>query len=357
MNEGAVSSSALHGTEGGGPIQGQVPDQGIDLPKSVIDAAIIWAVKFDYSAPTPEVRSAFEHWLAQSNLHALAWQRVRSLRTPFTTMPAHLLRSTLDAAQARHEQGRQNRRRGLKLLSVAGLALASSWLMREHTPWQRLLADASTAVGEQKTLRLADGSVVVLNTDSAVSTDLAGDRRLIVLRRGEALVTTGADADAATRLGEKRPFWVCTPFGRLQALGTRFTVRLEDRRARITVQEGAVEAHPVNDAASRVIHPGESAWLTDDGVTTADLLGLVPGAWADGVLEGRNIRLADLLAELNRYRNGRIHCDERVADLRVSGLFHVRNTDQALQFLLQTQPVSITYRTRFWVSVGPEPGG
>jgi transmembrane sensor len=42
-----------------------------------------------------------------------------------------------------------------------------------------------------------------------------------------------------------------------------------------------------------------------------------------------------------------------VADLRVSGIYHVRDTDQALRFLAQTQPVRVTYHTRFWVVVEP----
>ncbi|MFT4193241.1 MAG: iron dicitrate transport regulator FecR, partial [Ottowia sp.] len=62
-------------------------------------------------------------------------------------------------------------------------------------------------------------------------------------------------------------------------------------------------------------------------------------------------------AEMARYRPGRIVCDPRVADLRVSGLFHIRDTDQALQFLIQTQPVSVTYLTRWWVMVGPREAG
>ena len=86
------------------------------------------------------------------------------------------------------------------------------------------------------------------------------------------------------------------------------------------------------------------------------ILPIEADAWANGVIAGKDMRLADLLAELARYRPGHITCDPRVAGLRVSGLYHVKDTDQALQFLLQTQPVSVVYTTRFWVSVGPDSG-
>lgn len=335
-----------------GPNPHEAPDGKKPLPEDVVDAAITWAVKLDYNDPAPEVRRAFERWLQADPLHALAWARVDSLKQPFASFPPKLLRGTLAAAGAKREQRLSSRRATMKLLSLAGLALGVGWVVRDQAPWQRLLADASTAVGERKTLRLADGTVIVLNTDSAVSTDLAGERRLVVLRRGEMLVTTGPDAGAPA----KRPFWVYTPFGKLQALGTRFTVRLDERRARISVQEGAVELHPDGGGASHVMRAGESRWLTDDGTEPADLQGIEADSWTEGVIAGRNIRLADLLHELSRYRSGGITCDERVAELRVSGLFQTRDTDQTLQFLVQTQPVSVTYRTRFWVSVGPEPG-
>ncbi len=323
-----------------------VADAPARLPDDIVDAAIGWAVKLDYNTPTAAARSAFEQWLRDDPRHALAWQRLGSLRQPFASAAPELLRATLETRAAR---GRLNRRHAVQLLSLAGLALGTGWAVRERTPWQRLIADASTTVGEQKTLNLTDGSTVVLNTDSAVSTDLTGARRRIVLHRGEILISTGADAGASS----KRPFWVHTPFGRLRALGTRFTVRLDDDGARISVQQGAVELHPAAGGSRAVVSPGESRRLTDAGSVPADLRGIAADSWRDGVIAGSNIRLADLLDEISRYRPGRIVCDARVAGLRVSGLYHIRDTDQTLQFLAQTQPVDIRYRTRYWVSVAP----
>lgn len=324
------------------------------LPDEVIDAAITWSIKLDYNHATSEIRAAFERWLHADPQHALAWQRLGSLKHGFAQIPSRLALDALQAASAKRDTRGIGRRRALKLLSLSGIALTAGWIAREHTPWQRLLADASTSIGEQHTLHLPDGSIIALNTDSAVSTDLAGERRIILLRRGEIMITTGADADATAR----RPFWVYTPFGKLQALGTRFVVRLDEERARISVQSGAVELHPANLATAgktlAIVNAGESHWLTENGSAPAEPNGFEDGAWADGVIAGKNIRLADLVAELGRYRNGHIACDERVADLRVSGVFHIKNTDQALNFIAQTQPISVVYRTRFWVTVEPK---
>ena len=319
------------------------------LPEAVVDAAILWSVKLDYNRVDPQTLRSFEQWLRADSQHAMAWERVASLKDGFAGLPSQPALKTLRALDERRRERGIGRRQAIKLFSLTGVAVALGLGVREHTPWQRLFADASTTVGEQRALTLSDGTSILLNTDTAISTDLTGDRRVIVLRRGEILITTGDDADHASR----RPFWVHTPFGHLQALGTRFVVRLDEQRARVAVLEGAVALEQDRVDLTQIVHTGESRWFSRDGNAVAETQGFEIDAWTDGVIAGKHIRLADLLAELERYRPGRIVCDERVADLRISGVFHIRNTDQALQFLLQTQPLDVTYRTRYWVAVSP----
>ena len=321
-----------------------------DIPSSVIDAAINWAVKLEFNQAEAATQQAFERWLQAQPVHASAWQRVKSLKSDFAAVPAGLAMNTLQAVETQRKANGLNRRQALKLLMLAGVAVTSGWVVRDQVPWQRVIADASTATGEQRTVQLDDGTVIVLNTDTAISFDMTDARRMIILRRGEIAISTGPDQ----AFMNKRPFWVHTPFGTMQALGTRFVVRLDDARARISVQEGAVQMHPAAGGSSAIANVGENWWLTDDNVTPASDQDFKADGWTDGVIAGENMRLADLLTELARYRSGRIVCDERVADLRVSGIYHVRDTDQALKFLLQTQALTVTYYTRYWVAVGPD---
>lgn len=319
------------------------------LPDEVIDAAIGWAVKLDYGGPPePQLRQAFEAWLVADPLHLMAWHRVGSLKGEFAKLPAQLASQTLRAASMSRPTHR--RREALKLLSLAGLGLSTAWVLHEHRPWQRLLADAGTAVGQRRVLRLSDGSMLALNTDSAVSADLRGTRRLLRLHRGEVMITTGADEDAPAR----REFWLQTPFGRMQALGTRFVVRLYEDRARVSVQEGAVALYPTGGGSTAVVQAGESRWLGARATEAVLANGFEDDAWAEGVIAGKNIRLDDLLAELSRYRRGRIDCDARVAGLRLSGVFHIDDSDRTLDFLAQTQPIRLRYLSRYWVMVGPQ---
>lgn len=323
------------------------PSDTARLPDEVVDAAVGWAVRLHYSQPSPRDTLDFDRWVQSDALHALAWERVSAVRTDVGGLPANTVLGTLQTA------GNRSRRRGaVKLLAAAGLAAGCGWLAREHTPWQRALADASTARGEQRTIQLTDGTTLVLDTDSAVRIEWGGERRLLHLLRGQVLVSTGRDALAPT----PRSFWVRTPHGELQALGTRFAVRLDGPRVRLSVQEGAVAIYPGGPGASAhaVAQAGQYWWLSPDSAARAEAPGLDAFSWTQGVIAARDMRLADFLTELSRYRPGRIVCDERVAGLRLSGIYHVRDTDAVLQFLVQTQPVRVRLTTRYWVSVGPD---
>ncbi|MNP16292.1 fec operon regulator FecR [compost metagenome] len=64
-------------------------------------------------------------------------------------------------------------------------------------------------------------------------------------------------------------------------------------------------------------------------------------------------RLGDFIAQLQRYRSGHLGCDPAVAALRISGAFHLGNTDTVLDNLTSTLPVRIRRFSRYWVSVEP----
>lgn len=316
------------------------------LPNHIVDAAIDWCVKLDYNRAGSEARKAFESWLAADALHALAWQRVRSIQHRFDSLPPGLTRATLDAAAARRLKGRRN---ALKLLAGAGIcATGSLYALREYDSWRHALAHSETAVGEQQLLQLSDGTTLQLNTDSAVGVDLDGNRRIITLKRGEIRIETGKDTAAGAR-----PFWVHTRFGTLQALGTRFVVRMEDGRVRVSVQEGAVQMHPArtstSDSNAPIARANESFWLSTTAAIRAESRGISDDAWTDGVIAARDARLADVVAELARYRHGYVTCDDVIAERRISGIFHIGDTDQALQFLARTQSLELSHYSRFWV--------
>lgn len=65
----------------------------------------------------------------------------------------------------------------------------------------------------------------------------------------------------------------------------------------------------------------------------------------------RDMRLADFVSEVGRYRPGYLGCAAEIGDLRLSGVFRLEDTDKLLAIVAQTLPVQVRYRTRWWVSL------
>ncbi|MGI4812308.1 MAG: FecR domain-containing protein [Janthinobacterium lividum] len=309
------------------------------LDPAIVDRAIDWSIRLQFNAAGADVIAAFEAWRSAAPEHAEAWQRIQSVDARFDGVDPSVARATL----SRRRQA--SRRRSLKIAGVltAGLAI---WYGRRSAPWERAVADYATATGQRRSLRLADDTLLVLNTDSAVNIHFDNVRRSIELVRGEIFVVTGADTGTATH----RPFSIQTTFGSLRALGTRFFVRLDDADARLIVTQGAVEIAARNGARA-LGRAGDGYVFNSDGATRLDLYGLDTDGWLDGVLTAREQPLGRFLSELSRYRPGMITCDPAVAQRRLSGVFQTADTDKTLQLVAANLQLRLSYRTRFWVVV------
>ncbi|WP_308584605.1 FecR family protein [uncultured Pseudomonas sp.] len=306
----------------------------------VLDAAIAWQLSLDSGDGDLVAREAFSQWLASDEEHARAWRQLGLLdqRVSVASGPA---RAAL--LQSREGIRRRVRKLGSGLASIAlvcGLALLAG---ERYVPIHYWLADQRTATGEQRTLTLADGTRINLNTHSAIDVRFDEQRRLIVLQEGEILVETGHN--------DTRPFYVQTRDGSLRALGTRFIVKREADATRLSVLQSAVGAQPEALAQEQIFKAGEQVLMHSKGL--GPLLAVPPGtdAWTRGMLVVDNARLADVVAELGRYRSGYLGVDKRVADLRITGSFPLHDTTLALNALVPTLPVQIEQHTPWWVSV------
>ena len=328
------------------------PQTDIEIPEELIEQAVKWAVKIHFGDAGDEERQGLDRWLQSSPLHEKAWHRMQSIHQEFSDTPHKRLFRTLTSFDEQQQKKRLERRQALKVLTIAGVFAISAVLGYCWAPWQRLLADTTTATttatGEQRVAALKDQSIVRLNTDTAISEHYDTSHRRIELLRGEIAVATGKDP--ATSGNEKRPFLVTTPYGTLEALGTRFTVRLREEYARVDVQKGAVRMQP-EKGKSLVVKAGSGGLLYRQNAVPASPLDYTPEGWTDGVLAVRKMPLKNFLRELSRYRTGEIFCAPEVADLPISGIYYLSDTDKVLNFLKQTQPIKVVYRTRYWVSV------
>ncbi|MHA6192984.1 FecR domain-containing protein [Pseudomonas wadenswilerensis] len=308
------------------------------LDLHVLEAAAHWYVRLNAGSPDPRLLQAWQHWLEQNPAHARAWARVEKVQAQMGQLPADVALPTLAGLRAR-------RRAVLKTLALLLAAGAGSWGLRQSDTGQALLADVRTGKGELRRLTLADGSQVQVNTDSALDIRFDDSQRLLVLHRGEISVQTGSDPHG-------RPFRVETGEGLVRALGTRFCVYSADGCSRVDVQQHAVEIRPKArpDALLR-LDAGHSVQFDRQGFAAVGAIAPGADAWTQGMLSVIDWRLADFVVELRRYRPGIVRCDERVADLRLTGAFPIADTDTLLHNLSASLPVRVRFMTRYWVSI------
>lgn len=289
---------------------------------------------------TEHQRQQWQAWHQQNEDHRWAWQRVEALQSQLQGVPGKFSYRTLDQAGRQSTLDRRTLLKSLLLL----LGVGGSWLGFQSPLGRELRADYRTATGEIKPIVLSDGSQLVLNTASAVDVRYSAEKRLILLHSGEISLITGRD---------DRPFWVESRQGAMRALGTHFLVRENDDQTQLTVLEHAVEAHLAQfPQEKRRVNAGEQ--ISFSAVAFGQQQAAGNGdSWTRGVLSVSQWRLEQVLAELARYRHGRLDCDPAIAGLRVSGSFPLREPDRALLLLSQTLPIRLQSFTRYWLKVVP----
>lgn len=341
--------------------------------RAVADEAAEWLIRLDADTPpTREELLALREWLRRSPLHraeleslAQLWGRMNVL----TDLAVPLGISSGAAARAE----RMGPRWGRKALVAAGLAVIvaiGAALLEQSGARNPLLATNgwyATAVGEQRTEVLADGSRVVLNTNSRIRVDYDDGHRNVHLLQGEALFEVAKHA--------QRPFRVYAGTGRIEALGTAFSVHLDGADVSVTVTEGRValasmnppqwssartaSGAPPREASVAAPGPGDvvetlgtleaghvakirsSPPMTAVGASVLESIEPVAAAelaqrlaWRDGALMFSGETLEEVVNEFARYTSVSIEIpDATVRNIRIGGRFPAGDTETLLATL------------------------
>lgn len=316
-----------------------------DIPSHVAQHAVEWLMELQSGDTTDSTWQALQQWRSQHPDHERAWQHIEAINSKLRSVGA--VSSIAHAALTQPRSAK--RRETIKALSVLLFAGGTTWMVHDQTPWREWLADERTGVGERRTIRLADGTTVDLNTDSAISVHFGASERRVRLISGEILVSTGKE-NGYTSL----PFVVETAHGELRPLGTRFLVRHQGSASHVDVFEGAVMICPSDGIGSmRTLHANEGARFTRGAIGEPVQTNDAHIAWTDGMLVASGMSLSDFLFELGRHRPGYLSCDPSIAELRVSGSYPLVDTDRILDILRSTLPIEIHFLTRYWVTVRP----
>lgn len=150
----------------------------------------------------------------------------------------------------------------------------------------------STGPGEIRSIKLSDGSMLQLNTRSAISIDFSDKLRQLTLTRGEAYFDVAKD--------RQRPFSVNLGDSSVTAIGTSFNIYRRGDSAQVHLTEGIISVAAAEIDSPRQISQGQSFQLSSAGIDQLQPQTHQPD-WLDGNLDFDNTPLAEAIAELNRY--------------------------------------------------------
>ncbi len=309
----------------------------------IAEQAMVWFARMRADAVSAEEQVQFSDWYGADAAHRNAYDEISAFWNDadftriLTTIPL-----SIESNASRPPKPRMKHPRFAGLALAAGLACAAV-IYRPNLSC--LQADYCTGIGEMRQLRLADGSEVTLNSDTAISITLGNGRRHVHLAYGEAFFDVFRDP--------RQPFLVDGRHSSTRVLGTRFIVRDDRQTDTVTVMSGVVEVSHGQQIPT-VLKANDS--ITVGAAHNDDLRRVASasiGAWLKGSVTFDNAPLDDVVAELGRYRRGGIVIkDEALKSLRVSGRFDISDTDKALAALQQTLPIKIYHFTSLLVVIG-----
>lgn len=312
--------------------------------RSIREAAAEWAVLLADDALDDGQQQVLQQWLQADARHADALAFAQRTWAALGSLPADkpARRRALPVAPelARYPR-RHARLRRWGAAACLALLLGGLGLNQSERLLLPLLADHRTASGEVRSLTLADGSEVTLDSASAIRLDYSAGQRRIELLAGAAIFQVAPQAD--------RPFVVEAAGGSTQALGTRFVVQREaGAGALVGVLEHAVQVTAADQ--QRRLQEGDSLRYDAAGLHDAVLDLQRATSWQRGLLVFDRQPLGQVIEQLNRYRPGYILIgSDAIAQREVSGVFRLDGLDDALATL--TREMQLQHRELMGVSL------
>lgn len=306
------------------------------MPDSQVMAqAERWWARMDRGDCSAAEMAAFERWRALP-AHAAAYERVADLWSQLASVAGHgnVDRLSADALRVTESAGRRTAIRRASALAAsvcAGVLTASAF----YWGWQHLgVQTYATDIGQRSTIRLQDGSQVVMNVGTRIAVKFESDRRHIVLKSGEADFSVTRDAS--------RPFTVSAGESKVTALGTRFQVRNESNRVTVTLLEGRVAVDDASTDKHVQLVPGEQVELAT-GATRLKPQAVdvaVVSSWTSGRLKFSATPLGQALDEVNRYSKTKVRLrDAALENTPVTGAFDVGDVESVVAAVEAMLPV------------------
>lgn len=292
--------------------------------------AAAWLARLQSDTPSSQDRAGCETWLAETDAHprALAeatamWDAVGGLAPSATRL------TEMSAARPQAQVGRR-----AVLAGMLGTGCAV-------TAWSALAPRSyANGVGQTKTVRLSDGTSLMLDACSEVRTEFGLGLRKLELVSGRVALNPTMTSD--------RPVVVTHGPRRLLAFGRLLDIACLGEGLTATAVDGLIVVQPPGREMVRLENGERLTWSRSAGLRTDRPTLEAVTAWQDGRLVFADDTLAQAVAEINRYSPRPIEIqDASLLTLRISGSYRTRSAKafaQSVAMLYGLQLVSAPER-------------
>lgn len=309
----------------------------------LLDEAAEWIGRLRSPDLNGADREAFSRWLLRSPAHRAAFDTMADLWDGLGMLAESSTRTPAGPAGAEAPPARRRSRRSLVISTGA---LAALLLLTLAVVFGLPGQVYETAAGEMRTVQLADGSRVTLNTDSRIRVRYGSRQRLIRLDTGsEAFFEVSPDAG--------RPFVVESAHGQARAVGTAFSVHAREQRSLVAVTEGRVAVTPVlrpetGTGSVEVAADQQLSVSAGAAPSSPEPLERNRLSWREGRLVYDDVPLEQVIEDLNRYMPRHMTIsDPELARTRISAVLSITEQSAMLQTLSEALPLK-------WVQVSDQ---
>lgn len=337
---------------------GQVPPD-----ETVHERAAKWLLRVEASRLNSQEAQALADWISETRENEEAWHQVQGAVALLSENAAHpdlieMREEALAFRKTPRDRFWLNLAAGLvaAVVLVSGLRFGMPVAEKVLRPSGEdhpalVIADLNnayyqTVIGERSALTLPDGSVVTLDTNSAIRVSYTATDRGVYLMRGQAVFEVAKHKPV--------PFNVYAGDRKITAVGTTFDVRLDGPASAPVVRVGLIEgkirvatASPMTERAAG----SDQITMISGEVLTAQPAGPMAvqvgnpeklASWRGGVLSFEDVTLRDAVAEMNRYTNRPIILGSpAVGNYRVTGVFKSGDPDRFASSVAEVFPVRV----------------
>lgn len=329
-------------------------------PTSASEAAASWVLRQEERELGESEQLRFAEWMAQDEAHVAAYEDALWALDAVGRHASAVELRELRAAALNTRGSRRGRMwawsGGFGLVAAAFAGVAAWTLTHDPEPAigeaARIAgrdvdprnAKYATSIGERSALRLPDGSVVTLDTDSRLRVAYTSAERGLHLLKGQALFEVAH--------GQPLPFQVYARGQRITAVGTTFNVRIEGEEVRVSMVDGKVKVRSEPSIAGGRPPVRELVLVAGESLTAEPARPMVikpvrseqVTSWKGGLLIFHDTSLNEAVAEVNRYTTRPIAiADAAAAAYRVSGVFKSNDPEHFAQAMTEVFPLEVTH--------------